>query len=239
MMTILPFEKELYDNFGVDCRYVGHPALDYLTAYELDNDFMQRMQAGGNCVVGLLPGSRLQEVHRTFDIICGAASHIRKAIPEAQFHVAAVAAEHRAAIREVLEHRGVRAEAHVGKTQEIMKASRVCLVCSGTATLETAFRRTPMVIVYRTSSWHRFIVPFFLNVKHIGLVNIVGGGEVAPEFLKFDDNPTPVADAALKLLRAGEEWQACRDRIDAAMATLGPPGSFDRAAAAVLEMVGR
>ena len=126
-----------------------------------------------------------------------------------------------------------------GLDYEIMTAARICLVCSGTATLETAFCRTPMAIVYRTSGWHRYVVPFFLKVKRIGLVNIVGGGDVVPEFLKFDDNPAPVAAAALKLLQDSSEWEACRGRIEAAMQALGPPGSFDRAAEAVLDMVGR
>jgi len=142
-------------------------------------------------------------------------------------------------IRAELRAHGVRASVYVGRTHEIMKAARVCLVVSGTATLETAFYRTPMVIVYRTSGWHRYVAPFFLNVDHIGLVNVIARDDVVPEFLKFDDNPAPIAEAALNLLQDESEWRACRGRLDAAVKSLGPPDVFERVARAVLEMVGR
>jgi len=239
MMTILPFEEELYHRHGIDCRYVGHPVVDYLNGRKMDDELRASLRLGNGPVVGLLPGSRLQEVRRTFGIICGAARRILDALPGARFHVAAATPEHEGLIRDTLAANDVPAMVHIEKTYEIMSAARICLACSGTATLETAFCRTPMAIVYRTSGWHRYVVPFFLKVKRIGLVNIVGGGDVVPEFLKFDDNPAPVAAAALKLLQDSSEWEACRGRIEAAMQALGPPGSFDRAAEAVLDMVGR
>ena len=239
MMTILPFEKELYDGSGVDCRYVGHPAIDYLSGQVLDEAFLRELRAGGQPVIGLLPGSRTQEVRYTFGVICEVARRIQAEFPAAAFHVAAVTRGHEARIREMARAGGLRVQVHLGRTAEIMKGSRLCLVCSGTATLEAAFFRTPMVIVYRTSSWHRYVLPMLLNVKHIGLVNLVGGGEVVPEFLKFDDESGPVAEAALRLLREEREWEACRDRLQAVMQVVGPSGSFTRAARAVLEMLGR
>ena len=239
MLTILPFEKGLYDEQGTDCRYVGHPALDYLSAERLDDAFMWELQRSGSPVVGLLPGSRTQEVRRTFGVICAAAAIIREAVPGTSFHVAAAVEKHVPDIRVALKAHDVRAGVYVGRTHEIMKAARVCLVVSGTATLETAFYRTPMVIVYRTSWWHRYVAPFFLNVDHIGLVNVIAREDVVPEFLKFDDNPAPIAEAALNLLQDESEWRACRGRLDAAVKSLGPPGVFERVARAVLEMVGR
>lgn len=239
MLTILPFEESLYRERGVDCRYVGHPSFDHLSRHKLDERFLSEMSSGDGPVVGLLPGSRRQEAAHTFPIIAAAAGRIRREMPEARFHVAAVAREHLPTIREAVRAAGLTAQVHLGKTPEIMKASHLCLVCSGTATLETAWFGTPMVIVYRTAAWHRFVVPLFLNVKHIGLVNVVGGKEVVPEFLKFDDDPTPVARAALRLLREDGEYDACKRRIKEVTDTMGSPGSFGRAAEAVLEMVGR
>ena len=239
MMPILPFEKKLYDDVGVDCRYVGHPLLDYLSARRLDARFLRSLADKGAPLVALFPGSRTQEIRHAFTIICAAARRIQERLPEARFEVGAAAAEHVSAIRGILEANGLKAAIHLGRTQELMRAARLCLIVSGTATLETAFYRTPMVIVYRTSSWHRHVVPWFLNVKHIGLVNIVGGGDMTPEFLKYDDDARPVADAALRLLTDEDAWTACKERLDGVMNLLGPPGSSTRAAEAVLELVGR
>ena len=81
-----------------------------------------------------------------------------------------------------------------------MQVSKLCLAVSGTATLETAYFRTPMVVVYRTNRWARHIAPRLLRVPHFCLVNILAGREAVPEFLKFDDDRPPIAEAALKLL---------------------------------------
>ena len=239
MLTILPFENKLYGAVGTDCRYVGHPALDYLAEEKLDNAFMQNIHAGDEPIIGLLPGSRTQEVRGTFCVIAAAGAIIRQAFPQARLHVAAAEKKHVPEIRAILAAQGLPAAVHLGRTHEIMKAARICLVVSGTATLETAFYRTPMVIVYRTNAWHRYVLPFLLNVDHIGLVNVIGGREVTPEFLRFDDNPAPVAEAALNLLQNESEWNACRARLDGVIESLGPPGVFERVADAVLEMVGR
>ena len=246
MLVILPFEKRLYDELDVDCRYVGHPLLDYLpdatlrsTSARLDEPFLASLAAEGNRVVGLFPGSRQQEINHTFTIICDAARIVRERLPEARFHVAAASAEHVPAIRDVLASKGVSAQIHVGRTAEIMKGSRVCLMVSGTATLEAAYFCAPMVVVYRAWFWARPIAPFFLHVPHVGLVNLVAGREAVPEFLKFDNDARPVAEAALRLLKDGKAWRECRGRLEEVKRLLGPPGSSNRAAEAIADCLER
>ena len=239
MMVILPFEKRLYEDLGVDCRYVGHPLLDYLPMVRPDESFLKSLASEKRPIIGLLPGSRQQEIRHTFAIICDAARSIGQRLPESQFHVAAASAEHVPAIREMLASRRVAAQVHVGRTVEIMRGARICLVVSGTATLETAYFCTPMVLVYRTRSWARVLAPFLLNVRHIGLVNIVAGREAVPEFLKFDDDSRPIAEAALRLLEDEKSWQECRSRLQEVKRLLGPSGSSARAAQAVLECLER
>lgn len=243
MMTILPFEKSLYDDIGVDCRYVGHPLLDYLSDMNMAQDAKQRfLKALGvlaRNIVGLLPGSRLQEIRHTFPLICDAALTIQRAQPDARFLVAAAAADHLPKIQEVLGSRGLNARILVGKTAEIMQSSRVCLVVSGTAALETAYFRTPMVVVYRAGSWMKHLAPRMLKVKHISLVNILAGKEIAPEFVKFDDDPRGIGEAALKLLTDDSAWSQCRSGIDDVIRSLGPTGTSRRAAEAVLDCLNR
>ncbi len=237
MMTILPFEKRLYDEIGVDCRYVGHPVLDYMPAVEVDEAFIRSLHEGGATPVGLLPGSRRQEVRHTFPILCDAALELQREVPGVTFHVGAADAKHLGLIEQILRSKGLSAQVHLGRTAEIMKGARLCLIVSGTATLETAFYRTPMVVVYRAGSWARHLAPRMLQVSHISLVNIIAGREAAPEFLKFDDDARPVAAAAHRLLTDPAAWDKCRQSLDEVMVALGPTGSCDRAAEAVLEMV--
>jgi lipid-A-disaccharide synthase len=120
-----------------------------------------------------------------------------------------------------------------------MQVSTLALIVSGTATLETAWCRTPMVVVYRTSALFRHIAPRALQVPHICLVNILAGREAVPEFLKYDDDARPVGEAVLRLLTDSAAWEECRRSLDGVIALLGPPGSTRRAAEAVLNCMER
>jgi lipid-A-disaccharide synthase len=239
MMTILPFEKALYDPLGVDCQYVGHPVLDYMAPAVMDQraraHFLETLGAGNRVVVGLLPGSRTQEIRHTFPIICDAAAMLRQRIPDILFVVAATTEEHLPELKSILAAKLGDAVLRVGQTPQIMQTSKLCLAVSGTATLETAYFRTPMVVVYRTNKWARHLAPRLLKVPHICLVNILAGHEAVPEFLKFDNDARPVAEAAYNLLSAPAAWERCRNDLDEVIRSLGPAGASERAATAVLD----
>jgi lipid-A-disaccharide synthase len=235
MMTLFPFEKPLWERAGVDCRHVGHPLLDYMPARRLDDAFVAELRSA--CSIGLLPGSRSQEVKHCFPIICDAAVALRQARADIRLHVAAATAEHVAQIQAILASRGLEAAVHLNRTPEIMKGSRLCLVVSGTATLETAWHHTPMVVVYRAGAWARHLAPRMLHVRNICLVNILAGREIVPEHLLFNDDPRPVSESAVKLLQDLMAWEQCRRDLESVILSLGPPGSSARAAEAVMEMV--
>ena len=248
MMTILPFEKALYDPLGVDCRYVGHPVLDYMAPAVMEPPararFLETLGAGARTIIGLLPGSRSQEIRHTFPIICDAAAILRRRIqeraeygarPDILFLVAATSEEQLPELKSILAARLGEGILRVGHTPQIMQVSKLCLAVSGTATLETAYFRTPMVVVYRTNSWARHVVPRLLRVPHVCLVNILAGREAVPEFLKFDDDARPVAEAALNLLQDPAAWERCRKDLDEVIRSLGPAGASERAARAVLD----
>jgi lipid-A-disaccharide synthase len=239
MMTILPFEKALYNPLGVDCRYVGHPVLDYMAPAVMDEPararFLETLGASGRIVVGLLPGSRSQEIRHTFPIICDAAAMVRRRIPDILFVVAATTEEHLPELQSILAAKLGDTILRVNQTPQIMQTSKLCLVVSGTATLETAYFRTPMVVVYRTNKWARHLAPRLLKVPHICLVNILAAHEAVPEFLKFDNNPRPIADAAYNLLADPAAWDRCRNDLAEVIRSLGPAGTSERAATAVLD----
>lgn len=243
MMALLPFEKPMYDRIGVDCRYVGHPLLDYLAPAVMDEaarkSFLAHFGVKAENAVGLLPGSRLQEIRHSFPLICDAARLVREHRPDSVFFVAASTYEHFAEIQSVLDSRRLRAHLVAGKTSQIMQCSRVCLVVSGTTALETAYFRTPMVVVYRAGGWARHVAPRMLKVPHILLVNILAGREATPEFLMYSDDARPIGEAALRLLTNDDIWRKCRADLDAVILSLGPAGASRRAAEAALDCANR
>jgi lipid-A-disaccharide synthase len=197
--------------------------------------FLETLGAGDRTIVGLLPGSRSQEIRHTFPIICDAAAILRRRIPDILFLVAATSEEHLPELESILAARLGDAVLRLGQTPQIMQTSKLCLAVSGTATLETAYFRTPMVVVYRTNKWARHLAPRLLRVPHICLVNILAGHEAVPEFLKYDDDARPVAEAALKLLDDPAALERCRHDLDEVVRSLGPAGASERAARAVLD----
>ena len=238
VLTILPFEPRLYEERGVPADYVGHPMLDYMDIAELDVRCVQALSAGDGPLVGLLPGSRLKEVTGVFAPIARAAADLRRSMPSVRFAVACAREDHLPLARRVLDEAGLGdgVELLAGRTFEIMKASRICIAVSGTATLELTWFRRPMVIVYRSNRWGKVVKRLVLKVDHIGLPNIIAGREIVPEHFLFDDDHTPVTRSALALLGDEGRWQRARADLDAVMEQLGAPGATRRAAAAVLRM---
>ena len=189
-------------------------------------------------MVGLLPGSRRQEVLQVFPAIAAAAARISKRRPQTRFVVGCAEPAHERAAAAILREEGVDAGIISGKAWEIMRATRCCIAASGTATLELGWFRRPMVIVYRAPRLVKPLVPRMLK-SHFGLINVIAGREICPEFLLFDKNAAPVADAALRLLSDRAAWDTQRRDIESAMSKVGEPGAAERVAAAILDLAQR
>jgi lipid-A-disaccharide synthase len=208
MAVILPFEEHLYREHGVDAEFVGHP---FVVDHELPPPFPEDERAG----VGLLPGSREQEVRRIFPALLGAAEELARHDASLRFTVGrspAVAP----AVYDTLLGRGKVDVAYDDDAVSVMRRSRVVLVASGTATLQSALLGTPMVIVYRVSPLNYFLASRLIKIKNIGLVNVILGDRVAPEFIQKDASPGAISGAARTLLADGE----ARRRTIARFATL-------------------
>ena len=235
MLVILPFEAELYRRHGVDCEFVGHPLLDYLSETRLDEKKLEELAGQGRGrVVGLLPGSRQREVTKVFPLIARAAAELKTRVPDVTFSVACAHESHVASVGRIMRAAGVEGNVYHDRTFEIMKASRVCIAVSGTATLELCYFGTPMVVVYRAPAAAKPLASLMLKTRHISLVNVLAGREVAPEFFMFGDAHRPIAMAAGRLLTNESRWEECRAELRRVIEKLGSPGASDRAAAAVL-----
>jgi lipid-A-disaccharide synthase len=229
MLVILPFEEALYRAVGVDCAYVGHPLLDQIAAVAPAGAFR------GNLVIGLLPGSREQEISRLMGPMIATARGIQAVHRDARFIVPCVDEGRERQVRALAGD--FRLETAVGKMYEVLDAARFCLVASGTATLETALFGVPMVILYKTAPLNYWIARRVVRIEHIGLVNILAGRGIVPEFIQHDASVEKMLPAALDLI--GDTTRRARMEQDLAglRSRLGGPGASARAAAEVLNVI--
>jgi len=226
MLVILPFEEKLYREAGVDCAFVGHPLMDQLEAAPVEGIYR------GGLLVGLLPGSREQEIRRLMQPMIAVARGIRAAHPEVRFVVPCVNAAREAQVRALSGDLPI--ETTIGRMYEVLDAARFCLVASGTATLETALFGVPMAILYKTGRLNYWIARRLVRIPHIGLVNILAGRGIVPEFIQEQASADAILPVALELMADTPRRRQMLDDLAALRAALGGPGASMRAARAIV-----
>jgi lipid-A-disaccharide synthase len=189
-------------------------------------------------LVGLLPGSRREEVLRLLPEMLRAAALIRGARPDVQFVLAPAPTVDGTLVLSLLAGAPVPVPVATGRAYEVMAASDVLLVASGTATLEAALIGTPMVVCYRVSRVSQLIGRLLLRTPWISLVNIVAGRAVVPELLQDDATGGRMAAEALRLLGSPEALGTQRAAFAEVRGKLGTAGVGERAALSVLEVAG-
>jgi len=208
LLALFPFEPELYAKLGVPVTYVGHPLADVIP---LESDRAQaraqlRLPASGP-VIALLPGSRRSELHYMGELFVRAARLLQQELPGIAFVCPTATRETRAQLEEALHRHGdgeLAVTLMFGHSQEALAAADVALVASGTATLEAALVKTPMVIAYRQSPVTWAMMRRMIYLKQIGLPNILAGEKFIPEFVQGEATPGALAAAVKSLLEDGE-----------------------------------
>jgi lipid-A-disaccharide synthase len=231
MLVILPFEVEIYRKVGLDCSYVGHPLMDHITATPIENKF------DGPCVIGLLPGSREQEIARLMPVMIGVARGIQRSHPEAQFVVPCVDAQRETQIR-VLAN-GFPLTTTIGETYEALHAARFCLVASGTATVETMLHGVPFCILYKVNPATYWLARMLVHIEHIGMVNILAKRTIVPEFIQYEAVVEKVLPVALDLIEEGPQREAMLAELTAVREQIGGSGASAHAAQEILAVIGR
>ncbi len=240
MIVILPFEEALYRGAGVPCDFVGHPLLDAVAPSYDREELRKRFGIDpGTPVLGLLPGSREQEIRSLLPLMMLAAKRLAPRYPGLRLLVAQADSIRDGQIEEVVAGSGLSLQIIKDQASEVMAASDVLLVASGTATLQAAVVGTPMVILYKLPWLTYWVGRLLVRVHSIGLVNLVAGRRVAPELLQQDATPARVVEEADRLLGSETAASEMRAAFRAVRGALGSPGASRRAAAAVLKECSR
>ena len=234
-VVILPFEETLYRRAGVRCTFVGHPLLDEVApSYDRD-ELRKRFGLESSApVVGLLPGSRESEVRALFPVMLQAAAQLVRRHPGAQFMVAQAPSIASTLLASLSAEAGVKVQMVKDQASEVMAASDVLLVASGTATLQAAVIGTPMVLAYRTSWLTYWLARWLIRIPWIGLVNIVAGRSIVPELIQMDATAERMSAEVSRLLTDGPAARQMRAELRTVREALGSPGASRRAAAVVL-----
>jgi lipid-A-disaccharide synthase len=240
VLALFPFEPDLYEKAGIPVSYVGHPLADMLGDFPGRESVRENLQLpAGLPVIALLPGSRVSEVAQLSTLFIAAAQRIAHSMPEAMFLVPLIDAETEMLFREAL--RAADAERLKltllrGRAHEAMAASDVVLVASGTATLEAALLRRPMVIAYRMPRLSWWIMRNRNRLPYVGLPNILAGEFLVPEFLQDEATPENLAGAVMKWLGDRSACAQLEKRFGDMLVTLRQ-NAAEKAAAALLPML--
>lgn len=201
LALILPFEERLFGR--VEREFVGHPFVE-------DHPLPEPVPQGEREGIGLLPGSRVQEVKRILPVLLRSAERLERSGGHISVSKAPSVPEE--LYRRLLARSSVRAALETD-TLALMRRSRLLLVASGTATLQAALMETPLVIVYAVSPLNYLVARRLVTIERIGLVNIVLGGDVCPEFIQGNAQPAAIAEAAGRLLASDTDRAAMLERF--------------------------
>lgn len=239
MAVILPFEVPLYQGRGVDVEFVGHPLLDVLDDGLTRGGARRGLGVPADALlIGLLPGSRDREVKRLLPPMLEAVEILRRRFSSCRFILPLASTVARDLVLEHTEGSRLHLEIVEGRTFEVMKASDLLLVASGTATLEGAIAGVPMVIIYRLSPISYLIGRIMVRVPCIGLANIVVGRKVVPELIQGEVTPQKIAREAETILRDPARRDEIHGEFNRVTEKLGGKGASERVARIALQMMG-
>ena len=215
MLVVFPFEERIYQDAGIPVSYVGHPLAD---AIPLQPDTAAARAALGlvaSPIVALLPGSRLSEVARHARLMLDAALRIHQHHRDAQFVLPAASEAAGRLIRHAAQ--GLELPLHIlaGQSHQALAACDVALVASGTATLETALFKKPMVITYRVPALTAYLMRKKALLPWIGLPNILAREFVVPERVQEAATPENLAHDVLAWLNDAPRRDAAIDTFHA------------------------
>ena len=199
MLTLFPFEARYYRKHHVPVTFVGHPLADQIEEkYDAAAARRRLKLPAHGTVLALLPGSRLSELKRHADLFVKTAVWLNRRHPDMHFVAPFVSAETRKIFERALYRHGawfLPLSIVTNRSCEAMAAANIVLLASGTATLEAALLKKPMVVTYKISWLSYLLIRPFLHVDLYALPNILAGRRLVPELMQWNAVPEKLGSA--------------------------------------------
>ncbi len=239
MLVIFPFEVGFYKQHGVKAEFVGHPLLEEKPQRASRSSLCRRYGVPrGAKLVGLLPGSRTTETERLLRPMLKAC---RRLVARGRNLAFFLPLGTNIALRQVAQEirgSGVRVNVIRGEErQKVRSLMDLALVASGTATLETGLLGTPMIILYRTSWLSYQLAKRLVDVRHIGMINILAGRRLVPEYIQDDLKPERIAREAERILDSASRRAAMRRGFAEVRRKLGRYKASAKAAEVITQLL--
>jgi len=238
MIVVFPFELSLYEREGIEVSFVGHPLLDIVRVNKSKEENIKRCGLDDHKItIGLLPGSRLNEVKRILPPMIGAAQQLSKRFKNLQFILPIAPGLKKEDIVKLTAHTPIALTVVDNSMHEVINSSYLVVVASGTATLETALLSTPMVILYKMSPLSYLVGRTLVKVKYIGMANIIAGKKVVPELIQDEATAERITYEVTRMIEDTSYHQGICEELSCIKKKLGEPGASKRAAKIALDML--
>jgi len=238
MAVIFPFETTYYDAENVPVRYVGHPSVDKVHPQRSRLEDMAIFNLDeGNPVIGLLPGSRANEINRLLPIMLAAAEILQARIPGIQFMLPQADSISDELLESYMDRSPVKITVIKNQPYDVIQCCDVVMTTSGTATIEIALLTVPMVITYKLAALTYWLGRWLVNTPFIGLPNIILGKGFIKELIQHEATSENLAEEIERILTDKFYADQMRDNLNQVKQQLGQGGGSKNMAELALEIM--
>ncbi len=228
MAVILPFEASFYQQHDVPVTFVGHPLMDSPTGRV---PVRKCAPPGPSPVLALLAGSRDREVGTLLPIMLETARRLQEKIPSLRLLVSCASSIDPLMIDDITARHPVNnVEVTNQAVCDLLPRCDLAIVASGTVTLETAICGIPMIIIYTVSPVSYWLGRALIDVKHIGLVNLIAEERIMPELIQKGASPEIISETALEILSDPHRYMQMCEALLSVRQKLGAPGASHQVA---------
>ncbi|MGE0267740.1 MAG: lipid-A-disaccharide synthase [Candidatus Omnitrophota bacterium] len=238
MLVLFQFEKDFYARFGIDVDFVGHPLVDTVKVDTPRDKILSQVGLQDyKTTIGLLPGSRQKEIERHLPVMLKTAELLQNEFPMLQFLLVKAPSISRSTLTAMTDKMKIRIPIIEENIYDAIGACDLCLVTSGTATLETALLEKPMIVMYKTSWTTWILAKMVVKIPHISLVNVVAQKEVVPEFIQNKATAPAMAKALKDIFTDEIKIATMKEQLRNMTESLGTSPATLKAAESILKTI--